>query len=115
MSSEVEIAVGEAGGLVVAHVAGEIDVTNVRRLGADLLEVVANEAEGLIVDLAGVRYLDSAGIEMLFETSRRLRRRRQSMALVLPASSPLAPVLEITGVAAAAAVHISVEAALRAR
>lgn len=115
MSTSAEIAVEASGSAVVAHVSGEIDVTTVERLGSDLLETLGNEATTLVVDLTGVRYVDSAGIELLFETSRRLRRRRQGMALVVPPGSLLAPVFDLTGIAAAAPLFTTVEAALAGR
>jgi len=115
VSASAEIAVEAAGSAVVAHVAGEIDITTVQRLACDLLETLGNDATTLVVDLTGVRYVDSAGIEMLFETSRRLRRRRQGMALVVPPGSLLSPVFDLTGIDAAAPMFTTVEAALQER
>ena len=47
-----------------------------------------NEALALVLDIDGYRYLDSAAIEVLFDVSRRLGRRRQELRLVVP-ESPL--------------------------
>lgn len=115
MTSSAGIAIEHVGVHVVAHVSGEVDVTNVERIGGDLVDSVSNDAAGLVIDLAGTRYLDSAAIEMLFETARRLRRRRQDVALVVPAASPLHPVFELVGIASAAAVCETIEEAIRAR
>ena len=57
-----------------------------------------NDALALVIDLSGCRYLDSAAIEVLFDLSRRLGRRRQELRLVMPPSSPLERVLELTDV-----------------
>ena len=112
MSASAEIAVESRGDHVVARVGGEVDVTNVARVGAELMASIPNEALGLVIDLAETRYLDSAGIELVFDMARRLERRRQSLALVVPPGSPLTRVLELTGVATVAPLHHSVEAAL---
>jgi anti-anti-sigma factor len=66
----------------------------------------------LVIDISGCRYLDSAGIEVLFELSRRLGRRRQELRLVMPQSSPLKRVIELTEVGTVAPVYGSLDAAL---
>ena len=113
MSTSAEIAVAQHGGHVVARLDGEVDVTNAGRVGEELIGSVANEAVGLVVDLSGTRYLDSAAIELVFDLARRLDRRRQSLALVVPAGSPLTRVLELTGVPTAAPMHETLASALR--
>ena len=84
--------------MVVARLSGEIDMTNANYIGEELTKAVPNEALGLVIDLSGTRYLDSAAIELLFELARRLGRRRQELRLALPADSPLRRVLVLTEV-----------------
>ena len=112
MSSPAEIAVERRGASVIAHVSGEIDMTNAAYLREQLLDSMPNDALVLVIDISGCRYLDSAGIEVLFDVSRRLPRRRQELRLVMPPGSPLKRVIELTEVAAAAPVHDSLDAAL---
>jgi len=107
-----QIDLDKRGDLVVARLSGEVDMTNAGWARDELARAVPNEASGLVVDLAETRYLDSAGIEVVFELARRLRRRRQSLALVVPEGSPLRRVLDITEVGSVAAIHPSLEAAL---
>ena len=66
----------------------------------------------IVLDITGTRYLDSAAIEVLFDVSRRLARRRQELRLVMPAESPLRRVSELTEVHTAARVFGSLEEAL---
>ena len=112
MSSPAEIAVERRGASVVAHVSGEIDMTNAAYLREQLLESMPNDAMALVIDIADCRYLDSAAIEVLFDLSRRLARRRQELRLVMPPDSPLRRVIELTEVHTAAPVHESLETAL---
>jgi anti-anti-sigma factor len=112
LTTSAEIAVERRDGAIVAHLNGEVDMTNSGYVGDELAGSVPNDAEALVVDLTGTRYLDSAAIELLFGLARRLRRRRQSLRLVLPSSSPLKRVLELTEIAAAAPVHESLDEAL---
>ena len=112
MSSSAEIAVERRGGSVVAHVSGEIDMTNAAYLREQLLDSTPNDALALVVDITGCRYLDSAAIEVLFDLSRRLGRRRQELRLVMPPSSPLKRVIELTEIRTAAPVYESLDTAL---
>ena len=73
MSSPAEIAVERRGGSVVAHVSGEIDMTNAAYLREQLLDSMPNDALALVIDISGCRYLDSAAIEVLFDLSQAAR------------------------------------------
>jgi len=112
LTTSAEIAVERQGGTVVARLTGEIDMTNAAYIGEELTKAVPNEALGLVIDLSGTRYLDSAAIELLFDLARRLGRRRQRLKLVLPSSSPLRRVLLLTDVQTAAPLHDTLEEAL---
>lgn len=112
MSSPAEIAIERRGGSVVAHLSGEIDMTNAAYVREQLLASMPNDALALVIDIGGCRYLDSAAIEVLFDLSRRLARRRQDLRLVMPPTSPLKRVIELTEVATAAPVHESLDSAL---
>lgn len=112
MSPLAEIAVERHDRRVVARLVGEVDVTNVGSVGEELIGAVPNDAHGLVVDLGATGYLDSAAIELLFDLSRRLRRRRQDLRLVVPEGSPLTRVLELTEVDTAAPLHQTLAEAL---
>ncbi len=112
MSTAAEIAVERVGGVVVAHLTGEVDTTNASYVGTELRDVVSNDAFGLVVDLTRTRYIDSAGIELLFKLARSLAQRRQTMRLVVPGDSPLRRVLLLTEIQTAAPVHETLDSAL---
>ena len=77
------------GEVPVLVVIGEVDMTNVDSFRRALTDAAAERTE-LVVDLAGVRYLDSTGVAALFLQARRVR-------LEVIASDMIAPVLEISG------------------
>lgn len=112
MTTAADVAVERRDRAVVVHLSGEIDMTNAGYVGDELGRAVTGDASALVVNLTGARYLDSAAIELLFDLSRRLRRRRQELRIVLPEGSPLRRVLELTEVGSAAPVHPSLEAAV---
>ena len=112
MTSPAEVAVERRGGSVVARLSGEVDMTNASYLREQLLDSMPNDALVLVIDISACRYLDSAAIEVLFDLSRRLARRRQELRLVMPPESPLRRVIELTEVHTAAPVYESLEDAL---
>jgi anti-anti-sigma factor len=107
-----EVAIERRGGTIVAHLSGEVDMTNAARVRDELLASVPNDALALVIDLDGCRYLDSAAIEVVFDLARRLGRRRQELKLVLPPTSPLVRVLTLTDVQSVAGVHETLDSAL---
>lgn len=112
MTSPAEIVLERRDDRVVARLGGEVDMSNAAYVREQLLASMPNEADALVLDLSGCRYLDSAAIEVLFELSRRLGRRRQELRVVMPPDSPLKRVIELTEVHTTAPVFESLEAAL---
>jgi anti-anti-sigma factor len=99
-------------GVPVVHVTGEVDTANARTVSEKLLSAVSNEAPGLVVDLAGTRYMDSAGLGMLFELHDRLATRRQALQLVVPDDTPVRRILTLVGMEGTVPVHATLAAAL---
>ena len=114
MSTSADIALERSGPALVARLRGEVDMTNASFVREELTSAVPNDAHALVVELADTRYLDSAAIEVIFELSRRLGRRRQELRLVVPLDSPLRRLLTLTDVGAVAPMHESLAEALGA-
>ncbi len=93
----------------------DIDAANAAALREQLADCVGHSTDRLIVDLSGTRYIDSAGIDMLFRLSELLRQRRAKLLLVIEPESPLARLAEIVGMSRSMAIHASVEDALGAQ
>ena len=74
-------------GVAVVRVTGEVDVATCGLLRDRLLRIVTDEEfRGLVVNLAGVRFMDSAGIGVLVGVWRRVAATTASLALAVPAS-----------------------------
>lgn len=99
-------------GVPVVRVSGEVDTANTRTVSEQLLDAVSNEAPGLVVDLAGTRYMDSAGLGMLFELHDRLATRRQALQIVVPDDTPVRRILTLVGMDGTIPVHATLAAAL---
>src|SRR5437870_4775434 len=81
----------------VVRVRGEVDISNARRLLADIEDAVSNETAAVTLDLTGTTYLDSAGVQLLFVLAERLKDRRHQLRLIVPEGSPVRALLELTG------------------
>ena len=84
--------------IVVAGVTGEIDLSNTAGIERVIAEAMTNEQLALILDLSQVDYLDSAGIQLLYQLRERLRVRSQVLRLVIPASSLANHALKLAGI-----------------
>jgi anti-anti-sigma factor len=84
--------------VLVAHVSGEIDISNAAELAGAVSDRTPNDAAGVVLELSDVDYTDSAGIHMLYRLRERLRARGQSLAVVVPASSAVIDALRMAGI-----------------
>ena len=100
--------------LVVVTIDGEIDISNASEIAIHLRNAVTNSNAGLLVDLTATSYLDSAGINLLFDFDARLQDRQQQMHLVVAPESPVARILSIVGLDGAMPFHATRNQALRA-
>jgi anti-anti-sigma factor len=96
----------------IAAIEGELDASNVHEVGQRLRTLLTNRSTALVVDLTGTTYLDSAGINMLFELSGELTDRQQRLRLVVPASTPTLRMLQIAGLIGTIPTHETRSAAL---
>jgi anti-sigma B factor antagonist len=72
-------------GVAVVSVSGGVDVATCGFLRGALLRVVTDENyRGLVVNLAGVTFIDSAGIGVLVGVWRRVRATGGGLALAMP-------------------------------
>lgn len=102
------------GGILVAALDGEVDASNAADVGDRLRLALGNASTALVLDLSPTRYLDSAGISLVFRLAEELAARQQRLVIVVPAGAPIARTLQITGLGGAVAIHPDVEAAVAA-
>lgn len=84
--------------VVIAHLTGEVDLSNAQELGNALLDAIANDTSALVLELGDVEHLDSAGIQLLYRLRTDLRTRGQTLQLVIPARSAAHDALRLAGV-----------------
>ncbi|MBD0695402.1 hypothetical protein BG452_20345 [Streptomyces sp. CBMA123] len=98
-------------GAVVCTLVGDLDVESLVPAAGALADLVARRPTAVVIDLRGVAFCDSSGLNLLLRT--RLAAEREGLELRLAAVAPTVQrVLELTGAQAVFSVHESVEAAL---
>ena len=97
------------GGSIVVRLAGELDLYNAHAVREALLECCAESPERLIVDLSGVRFIDSTALGVLIEARTRLPNSRGFMLAAPGLETRRA--LEISGLDRHFTVHESLDAA----
>jgi anti-anti-sigma factor len=105
MSLLARVVVERSDDVSVAAIEGEVDASNVQELGDRLRALLTNRSTALVVDLTSTSYLDSAGINMLFELGGELTGRQQRLRLVVPPATPILRMLTIAGLIGAIATH----------
>jgi anti-sigma B factor antagonist len=93
-----EITTAEQDGTVTVTVAGEVDMTSAPALRRALGQAPAKGR--LVVDLSAVRFLDSAGVKVLYD---HLDRRPE---LVVSADAVVLRILDLTGLSDLLTVHV---------
>ena len=76
---------------------GEIDISNAALFARALKEAVSNIDHELILDLSHVTYVDSAGIRVMFDLSRRLNNHQQRLVVIVPDGSGVRRSLSLGG------------------
>jgi anti-anti-sigma factor len=99
-------------GVPVARLVGEVDLTRAPGIRVGLLRAVTNQDHGLVLDLRDTTYLDSAGVNIIFELAERLSARQQRLAAVVPDRAIIERVLELVNMRSILESHRSLEAAI---
>ncbi len=112
MTTAVDVRVTEESGIPVASLEGEIDLANAADLRNQIFGMVSNAAPGLVLDLSGVTYLDSRGVQLILELAERLKMRHLKFRVALPEKSLIRRILLLTHVDAVVPLDANVAQAL---
>jgi anti-sigma B factor antagonist len=106
------VGISRTNGSVVVSLAGELDLYNAHEVREALIECCAEGPNRLVVDLSGVKFIDSTALGVLIEARTRMENRR-AFLLAAPGLETRRA-LEISGLDRHFAVHDSLDAALAA-
>jgi anti-sigma B factor antagonist len=79
---------------VVVGVEGELDILTAPRLAARLNGVIRASAADVVLDLRNVEFMDSAGLQILLNTRRRLLRDSRTLSVMYD-DGPVKQVIEL--------------------
>ena len=94
----------------LVSIGGELDLATVPRVSAALSAEPVAGARAVVVDLAGVTFMDSTGLAALLTLERELAARGGRLAIACP-EGPARLLLDVTGVAERLVPHPTREAA----
>lgn len=86
----------EASGLTVGVFPPEVDIGNAATIRDRLLDLLDAGAGPLVLDLAGTRFCDCAGVTAIIRVEERATARRTRVCLVLPPTGAVRRIAEIT-------------------
>jgi anti-anti-sigma factor len=98
--------------MVIARLTGEIDLSNAQGVGQAIARGITHEALGLVLDLTGLDFLDSAGVQLIYQLRRDLRARGQDLILAISDDSAPADTLRLAGISSQLRIRKTVEEAL---
>jgi anti-sigma B factor antagonist len=100
------------GRVIVARMPVEVEITQTPSLRGQLVQAVENRDLGLVIDLTATQYLDSSGVNMLFELGEGLASRQLRMAVVIPPGGLVERVVSIVDLGSAMPIHSDAESAV---
>jgi anti-sigma B factor antagonist len=106
----VELSIGSSGGHAVVALSGELDLADAPDLASHLITAVAACGPSIIVDLAGLAFIDSCGLGVLVRVLNWTRESGGDTALAAP-QQQVRWVLGVTGLIDVFPVYPSVEQA----
>jgi len=95
-SVELNVSTTHRAGHAVVTVTGELDLYTAPRLQQELAALIRDRAERVVVDLGGVEFCDSTGVNVLLAAHQRLADQGGSLALAAPTST-VRRILQVTG------------------
>jgi anti-sigma B factor antagonist len=107
----VELSVAGHDGHAIVALYGELDLADAPAVASQLIAAVAACGPSIIVDLAGLDFIDCCGIGMLVRVLRRIRESGGDMSLAAP-QQRVRRVLSLTGLIDVFSVHPSLEQAV---
>ncbi|WP_300611997.1 STAS domain-containing protein [Trebonia sp.] len=110
LTTSVATVESDRGQYTLVELAGEADVTNCDALREVLEAEVARQPRTLIIDLSGLRFMDSSALHVILRANRAMGRQGGVLALASP-REPVAKMLRLTAADQLVPVYPTVSAA----
>jgi anti-sigma B factor antagonist len=90
-------------------IAGEIDLYTAPRLQAEFSRLLENGPDRIVIDMSGVEFCDSTGMNVLLSALKRMRERGGVLEVAAPRPA-VRKILQVTGLDSVFVVHDTVPA-----
>jgi len=100
-ATQATVVVDRRAGTAHISVSGELDLANAKVVEQQILRGVSGRPTAVTLDLTELRYIDSAGLWILFRLGTHLTTAQIAGEVVVPADGPVWRMVETAGVAAA--------------
>ena len=101
VTTQAAVVVDRSDGAVRIAVTGEVDLANAKVVEQQILRGVDGGPGAVTLDLTGLRYIDSAGLWILFRLGTRLSAATVAGEVLVPADGPVRRMVDTAGVSAA--------------
>jgi anti-sigma B factor antagonist len=106
---ELNVSTASQGGHAVVTATGELDLYTAPRLQAALAGLLRENVDRVVVDLSGVEFCDSTGMNVLLAAMKRLKEQGGSLELAAPRPA-VRRILQVTGLDTVFEIHDAVPA-----
>ena len=100
--NDVHVAVETEGDRVRLGISGDVDLSNAANVETQLTTAIPNWASAVELDLGEVTYLDSAGLQVVFALTVKLRRLQIDLRILAPEGTPARHAIDMAGMASIA-------------
>ena len=98
LHAPLDIRLEERGDTAVVLISGACDASGHQQLRDRLLEVELGDANGIVVDLTALQFIDSIGLRVVIAAWNRARHAGHRFSVALATSGQVRRVFEVTGV-----------------
>ncbi|GGM70573.1 anti-sigma-B factor antagonist [Thermopolyspora flexuosa] len=108
---ELKVSTRVTAGNAVMTIVGEIDLYTAPRLQAEFARLLEDGPSRVVIDMSGVEFCDSTGMNVLLSALKRLRERGGGLEVAAPRPA-VRKILQVTGLDSVFVVHDQVPAEL---
>jgi anti-anti-sigma factor len=105
--NEAQVAVRSEGDHVRLDVSGDVDLSNATDIETELIAAIPNRATNVDLDLDAVTYLDSAGLQVVFALTVKLRRLQIDLRILADEGTPARHAIDMAGMSSIANIERS--------
>ncbi|WP_395106647.1 STAS domain-containing protein [Actinomadura sp. SCN-SB] len=93
---ELNVSTASQGGHAVVTATGELDLYTAPKLQSALATLLRDQADRIVVDMSGIEFCDSTGVNVLLAALKRIKERNGTLELAAPRPA-VRRVLQVTG------------------